>query len=409
MHNPSARPAASSVLGLVLTCLIILPALVSAAAGNRVVAWGAGAVTNAADGYDFGQAIVPASLTNAVCLAGGGLHSLALRSNASLQGWGDNQLGETALPATSNYLAIACGFFHSLALQTNGLVVAAGDDSAGQIDLPANLSNVVAIACGFYHSLALESNGVVLAWGTSSDTNVIKSNDGVDYGQSLVPAGLSNVVAIAGGGFHSLALKSDGTVAAWGYNYYGETNLPPGLSNVVAIAAGAAHNLVLKANGTVVAWGENLFGQTNVPAGLSNVVAIAAGGWHNLALKSDGTVVAWGAGTGNNTNVDFQQCTVPAGLTNVIQIAAGVVHSLALVGSAPPVVKAPLSVAGYKTNTFTATLPTRNGRVYCLEYASSLTNQTWSSFPLQPGNGGALRFVDPSASAKQRFYRVNQW
>ena len=76
------------------------------------------------------------------------------------------------------------------------------------------------------------------------------------------------------------------TVAAWGNNDSGQTTVPAGLSNVVAIAAGYYHSLALKTDGTVVAWGYNGYGQTNVPAGLSNVVAIAAGGYHSLALKS---------------------------------------------------------------------------------------------------------------------------
>jgi hypothetical protein len=60
-----------------------------------------------------------------------------------------------------------------------------------------------------------------------------------------VTGGLSNVVAIAGGYDHSLALKADGTVTAWGYNDYGQTNVPGGLSTVVTIAAGYAHNLAV--------------------------------------------------------------------------------------------------------------------------------------------------------------------
>ena len=66
------------------------------------------------------------------------------------------------------------------------------------------------------------------------------------------------------------------------------------LSDAVAISAGWIHSLALRSDGTVVAWGDNRYGQVTVPAGLTDVVAITAGGWHNLALKADGTVVAWG-------------------------------------------------------------------------------------------------------------------
>ena len=125
---------------------------------------------------------------------------------------------------------------------------------------------------------------VVTAWGQTS------------YGQSRVPAGLHGVTAVATGGDHSLALRSDGTVVTWGANWddYGQTRMPAGLRGVTAVAAGGYHSLALHADGTLAAWGNSRSGQTWVPAGLSGVTAIAAGASHNLALRGDGTVVAWG-------------------------------------------------------------------------------------------------------------------
>src|SRR5215211_1704521 len=102
-----------------------------------------------------------------------------------------------------------------------------------------------------------------------------------------------------------------GTPVAWGYNGFGQTDVPSGLTDVVAVEAGFYHNLAIRSDGTVVAWGDNGFGQTDVPSGLTNVVDVAAAGYHNLALKSDGTVVAWGYnGQG--------QLDVPSGLTDVV-------------------------------------------------------------------------------------------
>jgi hypothetical protein len=173
----------------------------------------------------------------------------------------------------------------------------------GQSEVPSGLSNVVAIAAGYEHSLALTAEGLVVAWGDN------------EYGQTTVPSGLSNVVGIAAGGSHSLALTAEGRVVALGGNWAGQTVVPSGLSNVVAIAAGTSHSLALAAEGRVVAWGANSSGQTTVPSGLSNVVAIAAGIGFSLALTAEARVVAWG-------DNELGQTTVPSGLSNVVAIAA---------------------------------------------------------------------------------------
>jgi alpha-tubulin suppressor-like RCC1 family protein len=368
---------------------------------NGVVAWGAGTNVSAPpDSHNYGQSIIPVTLSNVVQVAGGGWHSLALKTNSVVQGWGDDSVHETDFLPTNGYVAIACGFHHSLALRTNGTVAAAGDVSFGATSIPPGLSNVVAVGCGFYHSVALKSDGTMAAWGGTGAEN---------DGQGVVPPGLSNVVAMAAGGFHNLALKSDGTVLAWGANDSGQTNVPSGLSTVVAVAAGAEHSAALKSDGTVVDWGANEYNQLAEPASLTNVVAIAAGGWHTLALRADGTVVAWGAGSGSNTNVDFGQNIVPPGLSNVVQIAGGAWNSLAVTSTCPLVLQATLTNVTRTSNRFSVSVPTRSGRVYRLEYKNSLADSTWTALPLQAGNGGALVLSDPSATSDARFYRVRQW
>jgi len=196
----------------------------------------------------------------------------------------------------------------------HSLVVAWGDDGGGQADVPLTLSNVVAIAACGIHSLALQGDGTVVAWGSGVGTF------------SNAPPTLSRVVQIAAGETYSLALREEGSVAAWGENELGETNVPAGLSQIVAIAAGEEHNLALASDATVTAWGNDSYGEINVPAGLTNVVGIAAGGGHSAALEANGAVVVWG-------DDYFGESNVPAGLSAVTAIASGEEHLVALQGN----------------------------------------------------------------------------
>lgn len=166
----------------------------------------------------------------------------------------------------------------------------------------------------------------VFAWGAGQSNTYRAPN----FGQSIVPSNITHIAAISAGGFHSLALRSDGLVLPWGYNGDGETNLPVALTNVAAISAGLYHNLALQSNGLVSVWGSSAWGQTFLPSNLTNVAAISAGWYHNLALKSNGTVVAWGAGTSKGYGYQQGQSMVPPNLTGVTAVAAGGFHSLAL-------------------------------------------------------------------------------
>ncbi|WCJ58814.1 immunoglobulin domain-containing protein [Fontisphaera persica] len=193
-----------------------------------------------------------------------------------------------------------------------GNMVAWGDASGRQAPAPPGLHDVVAVAGGDFHSVALRFNGQLAAWGYNHQ------------GQITMPSNLPPLVAIAAGANHTLGLSEDGKVFAWGANSHRQTNVPvQASSNVLAISAGSLHSLALLRNGRVVAWGDNSYGQTNVPAVLTNVQAMAAGSFHNLALRSNGTVVAWGYNHGGQTNV-------PGTATNVIALAAGLAHSVAL-------------------------------------------------------------------------------
>jgi alpha-tubulin suppressor-like RCC1 family protein len=174
----------------------------------------------------------------------------------------------------------------------------------------------MAISAGLNHSLALRSNGTVVAWGLYGGTAT------VPFG---VPVGLTNVTAIAAGGSHDVALLADGHVLALGDNSWGQTNVPAGLSDVVAIAAGGSHSLALTRDGTLVTWGATYCHLTDIPTNLTNILAIAAGGEQSVVLRGDGTMVAWG-----QYNGQFD-VFVPGGLGHVSAVAAGEWDTAALI------------------------------------------------------------------------------
>ncbi len=269
---------------------------------------------------DSGQTTVPVAAQNGViAIAAGANHTVALKEDGSVVAWGDNQYGETDVPvsAQSGVTAIAAGFGHTAALKNDGSVVTWGT-SLGQTNAPvAAQSGVVAIAAGESHILALKNDGTVVAWGNNDNGQVTGTN--VPYYATASPIALrgqvlSGVIAIAAGSYHSVALKEDGTVVAWGNNTSGQvTGIPQPfdatgdataspvtlngkvLGGVNAIAAGGFHTVALKSDGSVVAWGSDSDGQTTMPvAARSGVKAIAVGFGHTVALKNDGSVVAWG-------------------------------------------------------------------------------------------------------------------
>jgi alpha-tubulin suppressor-like RCC1 family protein len=346
---------------------------------------------------------VAPGLGGVLAVAAGYSHCLGLRADGTVAAWGDNSYGATTVPVgLSNVVAVAAGYFSSVALLSDGTVAAWGDNYYGQINVPRGLSDVVAIAAGFSHSLALQADGTVSAWGSYWDgtTNV----------PMTVPVKLTDVVGVAAGGNHNLALRADGTVVGWGANWSGQTDVPDGLTNVVAIAAGGKFSLALGADGALVAWGTYPDGTNEVlmtvPPGLTDVVAVAAGDSHSLALRGNGTLVAWGA-CYNGEN--FLPASVPSELTNVVAMAAGSEFDLALIGDGPPVVSAFMSRAVVTVKGFSVSVPTQSGRVYALEYKTSLADPAWTHLPLVAGTGHELTLTDPTVLGAQRFYRVRRW
>jgi alpha-tubulin suppressor-like RCC1 family protein len=268
-------------------------------------------------------------------------------------------------------IAAGCEANHSLFLKSDGSLWAMGENQYGQLgdgtfnntNRPEQIvsSNVIAIAGGSGHSLFVKTNGSLWAMGWDNygqlgdGTNLTSPPYGTDEPEQIVGSG---VTAIAAGGYHSLFLKSDGSLWAMGFNMTGQlgdgtfsTNSPYGTnrpeqivaSGVTAIAAGGNHSLFLKSDGSLWAMGENQNGQlgdgtfnnTNRPEQIvaSNVTAIAAGNSHSLFLKSDGSLWAMGynlqgdLGDGTYIKTNRPEQIVASGVT---AIAAGFEHSLFL-------------------------------------------------------------------------------
>ena len=315
--------------------------------GNgTVVGWGGDGFGELGNGTSTTRVDVPVpvnGLGNVTAIAAGHKFSLALLGDGTVRAWGNGQYGKLG----------------------NGSEKARGSTVPVQVK---GLGGVTAISAGFFHALALLRNGTVMAWG-NGDYGELGNGTIVNSDVPVQVSGLTGVKQISAGGIHSLALLSDGTVWSWGGDEYGQlglgekvthrTDVPVrvlGLSGVKAISAGMFYNLALLSNGTVMAWGYNHSGQlgdgladlhphgTPVQVqGLSGVQAISASNGsatvsrtnqHSMALLEDGAVMAWGGDEfgqlGNGMNMNSYTPTPVTGLGAVAGISAGGFHSLAI-------------------------------------------------------------------------------
>lgn len=299
-----------------------------------------------------------------IATATGSYHKLVLCSDNTLVAWGSNPQGQlgngttndssvpqlvdtTGVLAGKTIVAITCGFAHCLVLCADGTLAAWGDNGSGQLGngnyvdalRPVLVSQtgilagktVVGIAAGRAHNLALCSDGTIASWGSNSDgqlgnTSVISNPLPTQVSQTGALSG-KTPTAIAVGAWHSMAVCSDGTLAAWGDNAGGQlgNNTTTDSSTPVAVdktgvlsgktitaaAAGQTHSLALCSDGTVAAWGSGSTGKlgngttgnSNVPVLVDRsgvlvgktVTGISSSIGHNLVVCADGTLATWGS------------------------------------------------------------------------------------------------------------------
>jgi len=275
------------------------------------------------------------------CSMGG--HSLAILADNTLAGWGNNgsgQLGENG-GAIEEHVPILC-----------------------------NITDVISVQAGHSATIVLKSDGTVWATGRNAEGQLgqgnhansstflqVKDSTGTDY--------LTDIIEIAGSGggsYHFMALKSDGTVWAWGYNAYGQCGagdteayktLPvqvikedgTPLTNIKHIAVGGNCSFAITENGEVYCWGHNGYGQLGLGTtqshskaqlnpNINNVTKISSGWGHTFFLKNDGTLYACGYNYYGQLGDGTTQTRLTPVLIDiegaVIDIAAGYHHSLAI-------------------------------------------------------------------------------
>ena len=395
--SPSAVTAGGLLSGKTVTAMAAGQShTLALSADGAVFAWGLGA-SGQLGNSSFANSSVPVAVTTGgalsgktvVAVAAGAFHSIALCSDGTVATWGNNssgQLGNGTSNASSTpvavttggalsgkkVVAIAAGQQHTLALCSDGTLVAWGSNASGQLgngstvdsNVPVAVTaagtTVTAIAAGYSHSLAASSGGTLTAWGLNGNAQL--GNGG--YVDSSLPAAVTTagtplggrtISALAAGAYFSMALCTDGTLAAWGSNGSGQLGDGTNTQRATPVAVQAA--------------GTPLAGRT--------VSAIAAGGYHAVALCPDGTLAAWGYNGGGeigngsvtDSNVPAAVSTSPLTAGERFVIAGGgqsAFHSLGVVAS--PLSPGATTLAATAITTAGATL---NGSVNPNGYATT--------------------------------------
>lgn len=169
----------------------------------------------------------------------------------------------------------------------------------------------VALAAGNSSTCAIKTDGSIACWGF----------DG--FGQATAPGGSDGYKAIDAGTMHYCALSSDDALACWGRNDSGQASPLDTLGSVRAVAAGDAHSCAIKADKSVACWGSNDFGVKDVPASVTSAEMISSDSTATCVVKTQGGVACWGP-----DHYGVQK--VPTDLGAVSDIQVGVTHACVL-------------------------------------------------------------------------------
>ncbi|XP_053926798.1 probable E3 ubiquitin-protein ligase HERC4 isoform X1 [Cuculus canorus] len=274
---------------------------------------------------------------------------------------------------------VGCGLRHTVFVLDDGTVYTCGCNDLGQLGhekarkRPEHVGaldaqNIVAVSCGEAHTLALNDKGQVYAWGLATDgqLGLPGTEECIRVPRNIKSLSEIQIVQVACGYYHSLALSKGSEVFSWGQNKYGQLGLgyeykkqnsPQVIKSLLGIpfaqiAAGGAHSFVLTLSGAIFGWGRNKFGQLGlnddndryVPTLLKSlrsqkVVHISCGEDHTAALTKEGGVFTFGAGGygqlgHNSTSHEINPRKVFELMGSVVtQITCGRQHTTAFVPS----------------------------------------------------------------------------
>ncbi len=258
-------------------------------------------------------------------------YAIGYNTNGQLgDGTGFDAAITRAISFVNEYAKVSAGERNTLFIKTNGTmwscgrnVGAIGNGSFADVSVtpPVQIGagfSWTDVSCGYQYGLAVRQDGTLWAWGRTDNNGSL--GDGTNTASaSLIQIGTdTNWSKVYAGELHSMAIKTNGTLWAWGSNVYGylgdgttvSKNSPVQVgvdTNWASVALGDRHSLGIKTNGTLWAWGYNNASQlgdntttdrlvpTQIGTG-TNWKSVAAGYFHSIGLKTDGTLWSWGYG-----------------------------------------------------------------------------------------------------------------